>query len=521
MINIMLVDDEPIEREGLGLILRKKRSNVEIVAEAENGKQAVELALKYEPDLIFMDIKMPEFDGIVAVNKILDELPNTKCIMVSAYDTFEYAREAMKFGIKEYLLKPNKISEVLEAYDRMVDEIESERKKDMERIEKDNRLERVSSMVEMEFIVSLMMDYVHDFSAEDWHEWLNFDVKQGFVAVFSFESKRMQPDRAEKSEWYRVLKQALQAQHDHCLVGPLTGFQIPAFILVENEPIDNEMREAFARSMIHKVQNQLKGCRLFAGVGTVVSDLKHFSHSYEEAIYALELVHNHSSAAYMAYNHQLKEKRKELIPFEIEKELVEAVKKGDQQKGLQRFNAYYQLISKASDYKVAVIKKAMENLLVILTRTMRELGLEDDFPLSFEGLETSMQIKEATKKQLSQMTERLWEWRTNGVEGLLNQAKDYIDSNYYKQISLEEVADKVGLSSYYLSKLFKERYQVTFIDYLTNTRLQKAKELLLDGTIPLKEIALNIGYKDPNYFSRVFKKDTGFSPSEYRGKYQS
>jgi two-component system response regulator YesN len=114
---------------------------------------------------------------------------------------------------------------------------------------------------------------------------------------------------------------------------------------------------------------------------------------------------------------------------------------------------------------------------------------------------------------------RLGDWRRNGMRALLLQAKEYIDNHYHKSISLEEVAEKIGISSYYLSKLFKERFQVTFIDYLKNTRLQKAKELLLDGTMPLKEIALTIGYKDPNYFSRIFKKEVGVSPREYRNHY--
>ncbi|WP_338018412.1 response regulator [Lederbergia galactosidilytica] len=516
---MMFVDDESIEREGLRLMLERNREEVEVVAEAQNGKQAIELALSHKPDLIFMDIKMPEIDGLEAVKQILVELPNTKCVMVSAFDTFDYAREAMKFGIKEYLLKPSKVAEVLEAYDRMVAELESERQKEAEKTEINYRLERASSLVEAEFIVSLMMDHVYEFSVDEWRDWLDLEKRQGFVAVFSFESTHLHPGRDNKSEWYRILKKALQEEHPHCLVGPLTGFQVPAFMFHEVIEGAASIREDFARSIIRRVQQQLQDCRLLSGVGMVVSDVNDFSKSYEEAIFALEFVHDHPGASYMVFTSQLKQKRRELIPFEVEKELVDAVKKGDIQHGLQMFDTYYKLILQAADYQLATVKKALGNFFIVLTRSMKELGFEDDVQMSFAQLDTSTQIKATAKAYLSTIIEQIGEWRANGIEGLLIQAKDYIDCYYHKSISLEEVAEQIGLSSYYLSKLFKEQYQVTFIEYLTQVRLEKAKNFLLEGTLPLKEIALTIGYKDPNYFSRVFKKETGLSPREYRNNY--
>ncbi|MCP3763061.1 response regulator [Domibacillus sp. A3M-37] len=520
MLKIMLVEDEPLEREGLKLMLSKNRSNFDIIAEAQNGMQAVELALTHKPDLIFMDIKMPEIDGLEVIKRISPELPNTRYIMVSAFDTFDYARKAMKFGIKEYLLKPSRVSEVLEAFDRMAVEIEAEKQTVIEKKQINRRLERVSSFIEMEFIVSLIMDHVHEFNQDDWGEWLDLEDKQGFVAVFSFESDSLYQGREEKSRWYRSLKRALHEHSLHCLAGPLTGFQVPVLVLfTEQGKTDHEIKQDFARSIIHYVQNHLEHCRLYAGVGMAVSDVKSFSNSYKEAIYALELVHSHSGAAYMAYSDRLKQKRKELIPFEIEKELVDAVKRGDMQKGLHMFESYFQSIQQASDYQVRIIHKAMEDFFLVLTRSVKELGFDEDIPVSLGQIETAMQIKETAKALLVFIIERLGEWRMNGMRSLLLKAKEYIDKHYHTSISLEEVAEQIGISTYYLSRLFKERFQVTFIDYLKNTRLQKAKELLRDGTMPLKEITLNIGYKDPNYFSRFFKKEIGISPREYRNNY--
>ncbi len=519
----MLVDDEPIEREGLSLILGRNRSNFEIVSEAENGKEAVERALTYQPDLIFMDIKMPEFDGIEAIRRIAAELPNTKFIMISAFDTFDYAREAMRFGIKEYLLKPSKVIEVLEAFDRMAEEIASEKQRVTEVEQINHRLERVHSLVERDFIVSLIMDHVHEFAQGEWDDWISLKLehKQGFAAVFSFESDSRHPDREEKSRWYRILKQVLQKQSTSCFIGPLTGFQVPVLVLfTDQEQTDDEVRHSFIRTVIRQVQKNLEHCRLYAGVGTVVTDVNQFSNSYKEAVYALEFVHSHRSATYLVYNERLKQKRKDLIPFELEKGLVEAVKKGDIQEGLQKFDSYFQSIQQATDFKVNLVQRAIEDFFIVLTRSIKELGFDGDIQVGLGKLETTMQIKEVAKSQLITVTELLGEWRTNGIRDLLLQAKEYMDNNYHKSISLEGVADEIGISSYYLSKLFKEKFQVTFMEYLKNTRIQKAIALLLDReNMPLKEIALNVGYKDPNYFSTAFKKEVGMSPSEYRNKY--
>jgi two-component system, response regulator YesN len=520
MVKVMLVDDEQIEREGLKLMLSKKRSNTEIIAEAKNGKQAVDLAIRHKPDLIFMDIKMPEFDGIEAIKRISPILPHTKYIMVSAFDTFDYAREAMKFGIKEYLLKPSKLSEVLEAYDRMVEEIEAEKQEKMENQQINHRLERISSFIEKEFILSFIMDHVHEFNQEDWNEWLDLAHEQGFVAVFTFETVSGKATREEKKNWYQVLKQTFHEQFPHCLVGPLTGFQVPVLnFLTDDEDTTIEMRGNFARTIILDVQKKLKGCRIYAGVGMLVSDVNQFSQSYREAIDALELVYSQPNAAYMVYNEQLKRKRKELVPFEVEKELVDAVRKGDSQKGLQLFESYFQSIQLTADYQVTTIQKAIENFFIILTRSLQDIGYEEDIQTSLGHYSTSVQIKEAAKAHLLLITEGLAEWRSNGVHMLLMKAKEYLDTHYTQTISLEDVAEQIGISSFYLSKLFKETFQVTIIEYVTDIRLKKAKELLL-GRMPLKEIALNIGYKDPNYFSRVFKKATGMNPSEYRTNYQ-
>jgi len=523
VVKVMLVDDEPIEREGICFLLQKHRSNFEVVGEAGTGKEAVEGALLWKPDLVFMDIKMPEFDGIEAISQIVPILPETKFIMVSAFDTFDYAREAMKFGIKEYLLKPSKVKDLLEAYDRMAEEIEAENQRIAETEQMNRRLGRAHSFVERDFIVSLIMDHVSEFTEGEWEELLGlqFADKRGFAVVFSFESDALHPTREEKSRWYKILKQVLQEEYPACFVGPLTGFQVPVLVLFSAQGgNEEELRQKFVRKVIHSVQIELEKSRVYAGVGSVVTDVHQFFDSYNDAIYALELVHDHQSAAYSVSTERLKKKRKELVPFEIERELIEAVKKGDTAKGLRVFETYFQSVEHAAYFQVNLVQKAMEDFFIVLSRALNELGVDPDIQGSLGKLASTMQLKEATKAQLIHITDHVGEWRENGMGALLLQAKKYVDTNYHKPVSLEEVAETIGISYYYLSKLFHDQFAITFMEYLKTTRIQQAIKLMLGGNMALKEVALSVGYKDPNYFSTAFKKETGMSPREYRSKYQ-
>jgi two-component system, response regulator YesN len=519
MIKVLLVDDEPIEREGIKLMLSKNRSNFKIVAEASNGRKAVELAAEHKPDLVFMDIKMPEMDGVAAVKKILSENSSLKCIMVSAFNTFEYAREVMKYGVKEYLLKPSKAAEVLQAFDRMAEEIEAEKLKAGEQLQLKHRLEKVGSLVEVELILSLMMDHIHDFRNEDWSDWVNVEDKRGYVAVFTFDNKT---GRSEKTLLYQALKQVLSSRQENVLVGPLIGYQVPAFVFMENEEEGRlEARQEFIRSVIHVFQKSHPPCSLMAGAGMAVDNINQFTKSYEKALYALESVYAHPTANYMAYYPDLKHKQTKLLLIEKEKELLSAIKNGDRQESSRLFESYLKAIDESSHHQLQMVKVYLEDFFRLLTRQLKELGLNEDFQLSFQMLETSLQVKEYARVHLTAVQNRIGEWRSTDLNGLLLQAKDYMDRHYSKGISLDDVAEKAGVSSYYLSKLFKDRFKITFIDYLTTLRIEKAKEYLLHPGLSLKEIAFDVGYKDPNYFSRVFKKETGWSPSEFRMKIKS
>ncbi|WP_066195316.1 MULTISPECIES: response regulator transcription factor [Gracilibacillus] len=509
MIKIMLVDDEPIEREAIQLILERNRTGIKIAAEAKNGKEAVEQAIEQEPDIIFMDIKMPEVDGLQAVEQILAKLPDVKCIMVSAYDTFQYAKRAMQFGIKEYLLKPNKPSEVLEAFDRMVEELTDQKYWNQ-------RLEQANAIIETEFILTLMMDHVHALDSASLGEWLEIDDTSMFVVVFSFHSVDTSLTREQKKHWYQLLKNVLvELPYPH-VIGPLLGYQVP--VLVNGEQVNNR---SFIVEAVHHLSSSFEKEQLQIGVGRHKDDLSKFSSSYEEAILALQYAKDNPSSSYTIFEEKMATAVPQQSDIDLEKKLLHAIRIGDERQANEWFDQYVELVQKQANYRIDLISRTIQDFFKVLQQTFQKIGISIPSVIDLATLDNIILIKEAARQQLAQVMENLSEWRSFSIEGVLHQAKEYIQLHYNKQLTLEEVADEIGLSSYYFSRLFKEQAGISFIEYLTSLRMEKAKEWLLDPRYSLKEIALTVGYKDPNYFSRVFKKTTQYSPSDYRKQYFS
>jgi two-component system response regulator YesN len=522
MIKILIVDDEEIERKAMRKMLTRGIEEAEAAGEAANGRKAIELARELEPDIIMMDIKMPGIDGVEAVKTIKKERPDTKFVMVTAFDTFEYAREVMKEGVKEYLLKPSKKSDIIETVYRVIKEIKAERNVRQEQLQLQEKLERARSFAGSEWVASLLLDHVGEIDMNEWNTYLDLDIQTAYAVVFRFYHQKGEWSHEQRTEHYRWVKRDFEEKAE-CLVGPMSGNQIPVLVSIgelrrRGEITIQSDAVQHVKELIEGFGKYFAGVTIKAGVGTPVESPDQFIDSYNEALIALEQTSD--QVPYLYYHPSLTGKNNDFILYKKEKKLLEAMKEGDRDTMLAAFEAYFHDLADSANGKVTRTEQRLQELWAVIARMTEEMGIE--FKLSYSQPETSTlnQLRELAKVRLLQAAARMDEWRSNDMHGLLHQGKEFVRNHFDKAVSLEEVSSEIGLSPYYFSKLFKESQGMTFVEYLTKLRMGEAKKLLRTARLSQKEICFQVGYRDPNYFSRVFKKMNGISPSEYRTKHR-
>ncbi|HHW41693.1 MAG TPA: response regulator [Syntrophomonadaceae bacterium] len=537
MYSVMIVDDEALERKGWRMILERYRSDqIRVAVEAKNGKEAVELAWKTRPDIILMDVKMPGLDGIMASKAIKKFLPEVKIIIISAYDDFAYAHEAMQLRAVNYLLKPVQRGDMLDIIDRQLQELENERKRKAEEEELREALQRMMPYIKIGFIFELLAGNVK--SAAEIRERAEFlGIKQlpqvilvanidNFVQLTRnkkeierqvLKHKIFEKITAVSREWPQSLCIPLQEDKYGILLGPQDG---------EHPEKLRRRAERLAETIRREIENDpFIHTTVTIGIGRTYREVDNLHLSYKEALRALEyklytdgnqVIHIDDVLPY--------DERIHTYPYTLEKELISSFRIGDRECALQWLEELLsELLSKTNNNPV-LLKTRLLQLLLVLSRQAIESGADpeevgrQDFTCAQE-LQSKENLNELRKwvvAKVEQLIRLIQESRSQRQENIMKKVVNYIHQHYHRDLTLEEVAEAVHFSPCYLSRIFKQMQKVNFIDYLTRVRLEKAKMLLKASNYSISSIARKVGYQDPKYFSTLFKKHVGCTPSEYR-----
>ncbi len=515
MIKLLIVDDEQIERMALQQIVEKGLPDAEVVGLAPNGRIAVEQAEQLEPDVILMDISMPGMDGLEALERIQAKRPGVKCIMVSAYDDFDYARQAIRLGVKDYLLKPTRPADIVKTVRAVIDVLLEERREEGQREQERDRLARLLPIAEADVVTQLLFDHVHEVHLAELMPQSDQSVQYTSV-VLTLLAKRDHASlgREEEYESYRVLKQLIHV-HSDARVGPMVARQIPV-ILVHNDTSSTSYR-AHAALLLRKLLNRMHDDAhfdLFIGIGSPVQQLEKIRQSYYEALLAsadLRLPARHS------FYEDLKHRSDDdtLSYLEVEKQVLEAVRRDHRDSLRQQVLAVVDTYARNGRALLAAQQRLLD-LMLIVWRLLQERGNDVAKPYYTSQSTTYTQLRTETGLLLDRLLASADEQKQAIPPDAFANLKSYIMEHAHTDLSLESIAQYVHRSPYYVSKLFKEQFGMNYIDYLTACRIEKAKQLMLDKDKSLKAIAYEVGYHNPNYFSRVFKKCCGTSPTAYR-----
>ncbi|MDX8342679.1 response regulator [Rossellomorea sp. YZS02] len=498
MIKLLIVDDEQLEREGMQAILERHFPHVGI-RQAKNGNMAVELAKEYSPDLILMDIKMPGMNGLEAMEAIKAERPEIKFIMVTAYDTFTYMKAAIKLGAKDYVLKPSKASEIVHTIGKVLEEIEQEREQIVESRQEKEKWQKAQMLVETDVVTQLLFDHVHDVHVDMLMEMLEVPSSQEMFVMVLF-----LPEGVE-NQYSAIRKRVLKCGW----TGALYGRQLPMIVFRKPGFTYRSQATTLARELL----SLAKGSEWFIGIGKAYDSLDQVRHSYQEAM--LSSVDTGLRQKYRFFEDIPLEPEKRKQAMMDQKHLMENIRLGKWDQVLTQFHTAFALLEKERTPLVYTQQRTLE-VLWMISRTLSECGVETDTPLFPIQPMDYRQLREETERLIDGMKDSYVK-RFNQMESdTFQQIKQFIQDHSHEDISLDTLAQKVNLSPIYISKMFKEKQGMNYIDFLTECRMEKAKVLMGDMEKSIKEITFEVGYHDPNYFSKVFKKVTRYSPKEYR-----
>ncbi|MFD1956748.1 response regulator [Paenibacillus thailandensis] len=504
-IKVLIVDDEQVEREGLHAMLRKGFPGLNI-AEAKNGRIAVEMAAEFEPDLILMDIKMPGMSGLEAVERIGAKYPGIKFIMVTAYDTFDYARKAIKLGVRDYVLKPSKAGEITATVGRVLRQIEEERQSAETSRRQLDTLQKALPLVETDVVTQLLFDHVHEVHLDELIGLLGIRPASGmFVMVV------LLPHGAESS--YSAVKDKVR-QAGTGWVGALYGRQLPIIVFRETGRSFRSQAAALAGGIVAAARpGALPGW--FVGIGNECASLDGIRQSYQEALIASMDPTLPVKYRFYADTPVPGARQGGALAKQREKRFLDRIRLGQWEQVRADMMELLQHDESEGTDLLQAQQRALEQLWIV-ARVMEEMGIETSTPVFSFQARDYRQLRAESGQLLDRIARQHKEHQARHEPGAIQRIKQYILEHSHKDMTLESIGAAFDLSPFYISKLFKEQLGVNYIDFLTECRIDKAKKLMADPQLSLKEIAYGIGYHDPNYFSKVFKKTCGVSPTEYR-----
>lgn len=512
---ILLVDDEELSRRGLRAMIGRSLAAAEIVGEASDGQAAVEAVETLQPDVVLMDIRMPEMDGVEAATRIAELSPYTRIVFLTAYDEFEYAREAVRLGADAYLLKPVEEEDLVRVLEESIRKrTEQRRVADFDQREE---IEKVRRWAAMQLVYALI---------QGDHE--RYEQVAGFLAPASREGTLVLVefgDTCEGGVEYLDKTLARKGPVYTLKAGNRTGvFFLPSADLQNAGPRDVAER-------IHRKGSAFGGveCRVRAGQVTGAGDAS------RRLYRPLSAVPADAPAVFVLSGTADSDRGRRgtgydfspLTP-EIRGRLEEILAGGDDARRRSLVDALVDDVSSRSPDPDLAREWLLELIVLFRVQLATLAGpgaepgagrIESGYLRSFLNAVSEAEIREFARSELHRYDAALRELQA-GQEGRyswrVTRAVDHILANLSDDLYLDVVAEKVGVSPQHLSRLFKEELETTFTCFVNDQRMERARYLLLATPRGIAEIAHEVGFRDADYFSRVFRKFSGRSPSEYR-----
>ena len=519
---VLLADDEAEIRTGISRKIDWAALGFSLVGEAANGEEALELAEQLRPDVVLTDIKMPFMDGLELCRRLRMSLPGAGLVVFSGFDDFEYARQAVGMGVFEYILKPINAPELGEVLTRLREHLDRQRmeRRDMETLRR--RYEESLPVLREIFYTRLLSGQLRPDQVREKAARYEIDLPEGL-----WTAALVHVDILGRDELLLLSVQSFLSEHFSLEGGQgrvvLYGDMPALLVRLEGEDRLYHLLEELER--LSWLSQSYLGIPLTTGVGLPCRGAEELHRSMEGARSALDyrVLMGSSRVIYIG---DLEPKATAALSFgeEDQRTLSSAVKMGTPEQVRQMV---WVLTGRIPQAGLALHQGQLFllELVTCLLRLARAAGVEVDevFGPGFTGavsisdFSNLEELEGWLEERCLRLHEQLGRRRTDMAWRLVDRAKDYIAGHYADEnLSVESLCAHIHLSPTYFSTLFKREVGISFTAYVTQVRMEEAARLLRETGEKTYQVAERTGYSDPNYFSYVFKKSFGVSPSKFR-----
>ncbi|WP_203227598.1 response regulator [Calorimonas adulescens] len=524
---LLIADDEPLVRNGIANSIPWKTKGFTEVYTAEDGLSAYEMTKELNIDVLIADIRMPGMDGLDLIKRVKELDNGIKVVILTAYDNFDYARKAVSLGAFDYLLKPADPNLLIDTVLRAKKDRENEliKKEENQRIRELLR----DSMPELrERFLNVLLKGGWNRQMKERAEYLNIHIDDAYSFCIAVLPEDID-DIGEEDKQIRMFK--LRREIDDFL----NDLKLNGFVAEQQDNIQmviiNGYKELKPTEEIwERIGNHLheflasRGFNVTMGVGNIVNTIARIHKSCEQAVNAVgyRFYLGKGSTIYLRDMEPSGDSIYQDI-YEFTESLLPFIKMGKKENVIQGIDMVFKRITE-SMVPISIAKRWIFEIIVTLSRVIYEINENPDILFKdsdpwreVNGMHTLEELKVWLNDMLITTMEYI-EIRKN------SRNRDIVDEIYRiteerfgdQNLNLNSIADILHYTPNYLSFVFKQVTGENFTDFLTRYRVEKAKRLLMDKRIKIYTVSLEVGYSDPKYFSKVFKKITGYTPAEFR-----
>jgi two-component system response regulator YesN len=515
---VIIVDDEPIILRSLKAAIPWNDLQMEIVGEARNGELALRLIEDTSPHIVISDIRMPVIDGITLMKEVLSKNPKLVFIFISGYGEFEYAREALRQGAFDYLLKPIDHDELVEMLNRARTKLDEQKQND----QLIHSVQMLSLLARERLFAEITLGNARPLEHLKWLE--NSELESGYfmavVQLDDYTTLSSQWSVEEKRLWLFAIRNIVEEwslEHGVLTVFP---FHNGEWILLFPGSLSASRRELGEHLIAGIKRYSKQSCSV--GISRTTQGIDQLSTVYPLAAKALyQRFYSGLAGVFIDEEISFPSSKEVKYPKELETALIESIRTLNRDRMWSLFDELALFIESQAVPK-DMAERLLVELIVVLYRNYEYLNINSDW--SLHGLLSKMHNLGTLNEVISALKEEFGVRLEQGnkpvnredTRSAIEKAKRYIESNYHKDLSIEEVAELADLSISHFCTLYKQITGYTFLEYVTHCRMERAKYILQSSNVKVYQIAPLVGYQDPRYFTQVFKKASGQTPTEYR-----